>query len=146
MLVAVHMIEIMRGKNMSKLAWSMTAAVLIAGLSGCNNAKSPDAVQDNVSSAQAKASSEVADARQDAGKDINSAQTKMNEQGTELNNADAKGSYDVAMAKADGNHKVSSAKCDALAGDAQKSCKDQADANYDLAKANAKATLDAQKR
>ena len=131
---------------MSKLALSMITALMIAGISGCNNAKSPDTVENNVSSAQAKASSEVADAKQEAGKDINSAQAKMNEQGTDLNNANAKGSYDVAMAKADGDHKVSTARCDALAGDAQKTCKDQADASYDLAKASAKTTLEAQKR
>jgi hypothetical protein len=36
-------------------------------------------------------------------------------------------------------------KCDALSGDSQKACKDQADAKYDLAKANAKAMLASQK-
>src|ERR1700722_14617148 len=50
------------------------------------------------------------------------------------------------MAQADGDHKVAIQKCEAASGDAQKACKDQADAKYDLAKANAKAMLAAQKQ
>jgi hypothetical protein len=49
------------------------------------------------------------------------------------------------MAQADGDHKVALQKCDAFSGDSQKACKDQADAKYDLSKANAKAMLAAQK-
>jgi hypothetical protein len=49
-------------------------------------------------------------------------------------------SYDVAVARADGDHKIAVQKCDTLEGHDQKVCKDQADADYDAAKANAKAT------
>jgi hypothetical protein len=45
----------------------------------------------------------------------------------------------VAVTEAEGRHKIASEKCDALAGDAQKACKDQADAALALTKANAKA-------
>jgi hypothetical protein len=116
---------------MPKLLVSMVAVFAVAMAAGCNNAKSPDAVANDVAAAQAKRASEVADARQDAAND--------------LNNANAKGAYDVAMAQADGDHKVASQRCDAMSGDAQKACKNQADAKYDLAKANAKAMLAAQK-
>jgi len=136
----------LKGKDMSTRALSIMTIFVLAGLSACNSAKSPDAVDSNVASAQAKAASETADARQSAAKDIDSAQSKMNDQSTDLNNANAKGNYEVALAKAEGDHKVWSAKCDAMSGDAQKACKDQADASYDLAKARAKASLDAQKR
>jgi hypothetical protein len=84
-------------------------------------------------------------ASQEAAKDSNQAEAKVDDKTNDLNNANAKGAYDVAMAQADGDHKVALQRCDGLSGDSQKACKDQADAKYDLAKANAKAMLAAQK-
>lgn len=130
---------------MQKLMLSLVALLAVAAASGCDHAKSPDAVANDVAAAQAKRASEVADARQDAAKDENKAEAKVDDKTADLNNANAKGSYDVAMAQADGDHKVALQKCEALSGDSQKACKDQADAKYDLAKANAKAMLAAQK-
>ena len=130
---------------MQKIMLSFVALLAVAAASGCNNAKSPDAVANDVSAAQAKRASEVANAKQDAAKDANKAEAKVDDKTTDLNNVNAKGSYDVAMAQADGDHKVALQKCDSLSGDPQKACKDQADAKYDLAKANAKAMLAAQK-
>ena len=122
------------------------AAMVASGmLAGCNNAKSPDTVAKDVASAQAKRDAEVANARQGAAKEENKAEAKVDDKTVDLNNADAKGAYDVAMARADGDHKVALQRCDALGGDAQKACKEQADAQYDLAKANAKAMLAAKK-
>lgn len=94
--------------------------------SGCNNAKSPDAAAKDIEAAQVTASKEVADAKHDEQKDLSS---------------DA---YQVAVAKADGDHKVAVEKCEMLQGHDQRVCKDQADADYDAAKANAKATKAAQ--
>jgi hypothetical protein len=130
---------------MQKLLVSMVALVAVGMASGCNNAKSPDAVANDVAAAQAKRASEVADAKQDAAKDANQAEAKVDDKTNALNIANAKGAYDVAMAQADGDHKVALQKCEAASGDAQKACKDQADAKYDLAKANAKAMLAAEK-
>jgi Tfp pilus assembly major pilin PilA len=130
---------------MHKLTLSMIALLAMAAASGCNNAKSPDAVANDVASAQAKRAAEVADAKQDAAKDVNKAEAKVDDKTVDLNNVNAKGAYDVAMAQADGDHKVALQKCDGLSGDGQKACKDQADAKYDLSKANAKAMLAAQK-
>ena len=130
---------------MQKLIVSLVALLAVAAASGCNNAKSPDAVANDVAAAQAKRASEVADAKQGAAKDSNQAETKVDEKTTDLDKANAKGAYDVAMAQADGDHKVALQKCDAFSGDSQKACKDQADAKYDLSKANAKAMLAAQK-
>src|SRR5665213_4325605 len=124
---------------MQKLMLSLVALLAVAAASGCDHAKSPDAVANDVAAAQAKRASEVADAKQDAAKDENRSEAKVDDKNADLNNANAKGSYDVAMAQADGDHKVALQKCDALSGDSQKACKDQADAKYDLAKANAKA-------
>ena len=63
-----------------------------------------------------------------------------------LNNAAAKDAYELAVAKADGDRKVALANCQAASGDAQKACKDQANADYDAAKASAKAEALAQKQ
>ncbi len=130
---------------MHRLLISAVAVLAVVAVSGCNNAKSPDAVANDVAAAQAKRASQVADAKQDAAKDANKAEAKVDDKTNDLNNVNAKGAYDVAMAQAEGDHKVALQKCEAVSGDAQKACKDQADAKYDLAKANAKAMLAAQK-
>jgi len=130
---------------MQKSLITLVALVTVTIMAGCNNAKSPDAVSKDVTTAQEKRASEVAEAKQDAAKDENKAAAKVDDKTNDLSNANAKGAYDVAMAQAEGDHKVAIQKCDALSGDAQKACKDQADARYDLAKANAKAMLAAQK-
>jgi hypothetical protein len=105
---------------MDRILVSILATAALAMAGGCNNSKSPHTVAGDVAKAESKASSEVANARQDAMKD------------------ESKGNYEVAMAQADGKHKVALQKCEALSGDAQKACKDEADADYDLAKADAK--------
>ena len=90
-------------------------------LSACNDAKSPDTAAKDIAAADQAARKEVADARQTQQKDM------------------AGDTYDVAVARADGYHKVAIQKCDTLEGHDQKVCKDQADADYEAAKANAKA-------
>jgi len=115
-------------------------ALTLAILAGCNNAKSPDAVADSVAAAQQKAAANVAHAQKDASKDNASATDKVDEKSKDLDNVEAKGAYDVALALAEGNHKVAIEKCNAVSGDAQSKCKDIADADYDAARANAKAS------
>jgi hypothetical protein len=78
---------------------------------------------------------EVAEAQTDASKDVSTAAAKVDEKKRDLNNVSATAAYDVAIAKADGNHKTALDKCAALSGDAQTKCKDQADADYEAAKA-----------
>jgi hypothetical protein len=98
----------------------------LGALGACDNAKSPDAAARDIAAADQSASHEVAQAQRDEQKDLS---------------ADA---YNVAVAQADGDHKVALQKCDTLQGHDQQLCKDQADANYEAAKANAKATKVAQ--
>jgi hypothetical protein len=106
---------------------------------GCDSAKSPDTVAKDVAKAEQKAANEVANSEKAAEKDLNKAAEKVDDKLVAFNNAAAKDAYDLAVAKADGDRKVALASCLALAGDAQKSCKDQAEADYGAAKANAKA-------
>ena len=100
---------------------ALAGLVALGSLAACNNAKSPDAASRDIAAANDSAANKVADAQRDAQKDMSS---------------DA---YKVALAKADGDHQVAIQKCDTLQGHDQQVCKDQADADYDAAKANAKA-------
>jgi len=104
----------------------LATAALGSLLAACNNAKSPDAAAHDIAAADTSAQNQVADAQRDAQKDMS---------------ADA---YNVAIAQADGDHKVAIQKCEVLQGHDQQVCKDRADADYDAAKANAKATKVAQ--
>jgi hypothetical protein len=118
-------------------------AVLAAG---CDKPKSPDAVAHDVAAAEQKASTEVSNSEKDASKDIGNAADKVGDKLTDLNNVAAKDAQNIAFAKADGDRKIALAQCSALAGDAQKKCKDEADADYNAAKANAKADAVAAKQ
>lgn len=121
-------------------------AMTILVLTGCNNAKSPDAVAKDVATAEQKASTEVANSEKDAAKDLDKAAGKVDDKLVDFNNAAAKDAYNMAVAKADGDRKIALANCSAASGDAQKTCKDQADADYDAAKASAKAAAQSEKQ
>jgi hypothetical protein len=105
---------------------SLVGTAALGLLAACNNAKSPDAAARDIAAADRSAAHEMANAQNDAQKDMSS---------------DA---YNVALAKADGDHKIAIQKCEMLQGHDQQVCKDQADADYDAAKANAKAAKMAQ--
>ena len=121
-------------------------AVASALLFGCDRGKSPDQVAQDVANAQDKASTEVAKAQDSAGKDVAAAAEKVGDKLNDLNNDAATDAYKIALAKADGDRKVALAQCAAQSGDAQKSCKNQADADYEAVKANAKAAEVSQKQ
>jgi hypothetical protein len=121
----------------TRLALGIAIAVLI--IAGCDSAKSPDTVAKDVAAAQQKASAEVAKSEQAAEKDLTKAADKVDDKLVDFNNAAARDAYKLAVAKADGDRKVALANCLALGGDAQKTCKDQAEADYGAAKADAKA-------
>jgi hypothetical protein len=123
---------------MRTLLASAIAMAVLAG-TGCDSAKSPDTVAKDVAAAEQKAAAEVANSEKAADKDLNKAADKVDDKLVAFNNAAAKDAYDLAVAKADGDRKVALANCLSLGGDAQKSCKEQAEADYGAAKANAKA-------
>jgi hypothetical protein len=127
-----------KGINMRMVLTSaMAIAVLI--IAGCDSAKSPDTVAKDVAAAQQKAAAELANSEKAAEKDLNKAADRVDDTLVNFNNAAAKDAYNLAVAKADGDLKVALANCLALGGDAHKTCKDQAEADYGAAKANAKA-------
>ncbi len=118
--------------------WTAAMAAMLA-LSGCNKAQSPEKVQSDV--AKATASAERKDERaaeREAKTDANVTNDIVND----VDKANAKevaAAADDAVTQAEGENKIALAKCEALAGDAQKACKDQANAHLQLVKDRAKA-------
>jgi hypothetical protein len=126
---------------------NLTAAILATlCIAACNNAKSPDTVAKDVAKAEQKASTEVTKSEDSAVKDLDGAAGKVDDKVVAFNNAAAKDAYNLAVARADGNRKVALANCESASGDAQKMCKDQAEADYAAAKANAKAAAQSEKQ
>jgi len=130
------------------MRFHLTTALIAATfcIAACNNAKSPDTVAKDVATAEQKASTEVANSENSAAKDLGGAAGKVDDKLIAFNNSAAKDAYDLAVAQADGDRKVALAKCESASGDAQKTCKDQAEASYNAAKANAKAAAQAEKQ
>jgi len=103
--------------------FSLAAAVAAFGLvAACNGAKSPEAASRDIQAADRAVAREVSEARHDQQKDMST---------------DA---YEVAVAQADGDRKIAIQKCETLQGHDQRLCRDQAEADYEAAKAIAKAT------
>jgi hypothetical protein len=94
-------------------------SVAIILMAGCDKAKSPDAVAQDVA---------------------------VDDKLVDLNNVAANDAYKLASAKADGDLKVALANCSAVGGDAQKTCKDQAESDYKSALAAAKTDSQAAKQ
>ena len=129
------------------MRFQLASAMIIAlCLAACNNAKSPDTVAKDVATAEQKASTEVVKSEDSAAKDLNSAAGKVDDKVVAFNNAAAKDVYNLTIAKADGNRKIALANCESASGDAQKLCKDQVEADYAAAKANAKAVAQSEKQ
>ncbi len=120
------------------LSCALLASAVLC-LSACSKAKSPEDVQADVAKAQssaveenAKADEKVKQVEAEAPKDRADALAKVTDK-----NVDAVA--DSAVTEAEGETKIALAKCEALEGDAQKSCKDEANAHLDAVKAKAKA-------
>jgi hypothetical protein len=115
----------------------MIGILTTALVCGCNNAKSPTAVATDVAAARQQASTEVTDARKEAAINVDNAAANPDGSPKDATDVGAKSAYDVAVAQADGDHNVAIQQCLALTGEAQKSCKERADAAYEQAKTHA---------
>jgi hypothetical protein len=116
--------------------------VAALALAGCNKSKSPEDVSRDVANAEQKASIEVAKSEARAQSALDRSYAKINDQEIKFNNDAAHQTYNVAIAKADGNRKVALANCESQSGDVQKACKDQAEADYKTARADAKVSAE----
>ena len=120
------------------LSCALLASALL-GLSACNKAEAPEKVQADVAKAKSdaveentKADEKVKQVEAEAAKDLADAGAKAADKSVGA-------VVDSAVTQAEGETKVALAKCQALEGDAQKTCKDQAKAHMDAVKAKAKA-------
>ena len=94
---------------MRDIKTTLIAALAIAVLAACQQAESPAEVREDVQDAKQEAQQENTQVQADAYED-------------------------TAMTKAEGEHKIAIERCEALAGDEQQLCKDQADAALEAAK------------
>jgi len=125
---------------------SIVICALIAGtavgLSACNQAKSPEDVQANVAKAtsEAAANSAKADATRQQAEAQASEQLARDQAAAAQKAADTSVAAvtDAAVTDAEGQNKIALAKCEALEGDAQKQCKDDANARLAAVKDRAK--------
>ena len=114
-------------------------ASTLLSLSACNKAESPEKVQADVAQAQtnaveenAKADEKVKQVEGESVKDRADALAKVADKSVDA-------LADAAVTQAEGETKIALAKCQALEGDAQKTCKDEANAHMDAVRAKAKA-------
>ena len=115
-------------------------AILSAG-TACNGGKpTPSATPADVEAARQEVAAEVAKAKAEASKDVRSAAKVSGGNSRDVTEAKVVGSYDVAMVQADGEHKIAVEKCLTETPDVQGSCNAKADADYETAKAAAKAS------
>ena len=127
-----------------KLAYVFALVVSASvGLSACNKAESPDKVQADVAKATSDAASN--DANADAARKQAEAQAKQDmlkakaDVQTQAVDKSIAAVADDAVGEAESQTKIALAKCEALEGDAQKQCKDQANAHLQTVKDRAKA-------
>ena len=120
------------------LSCALLASALLC-LSACNKAESPEKVQEDVAKAQttaaeenAKADEKVKQVEAEAAKDRADALAKVADKSVGA-------IADSAVTQAEGDTKIALAKCQALESDAQKACKDAANAHLDEVRAKAKA-------
>jgi hypothetical protein len=124
---------------------SMAGLAALALIAGCNSHKTHPPTAQDIEAAKQDVQHEVEQARAEATKDIKSAE-KISGSSKGVAQAKAEGAYDIAMVKADGDHKVATEQCLTLQASLQQTCKDQADAEYESAKATAKAIRVARKQ
>ncbi len=121
----------------SLLLSAAVAAMLV--LSACNKAESPDKVASDVAKAAESAEKKDARAEEKAEKTDAAVTNELAKDVDKANSKEVSAAADDAVIQAEGENKIALAKCEALAGDAQKACKSQANAELDMVKQRAKA-------
>ncbi|HVW68670.1 MAG TPA: hypothetical protein VHB68_06820 [Steroidobacteraceae bacterium] len=115
------------------------AVAALFALGGCNKASPPDKVASDVAKATAEAEKNNARSAKKAEEADAAIADDLDKNVDKANARAASAAADDAVTQAEGQNKIELARCQALAGDAQKACKDQANAELDLVKERAKA-------
>jgi hypothetical protein len=113
------------------------AFLYAASVSGCHRAQSPQQVEKDVAAARQKAAEQKQEAQRSAESKIASARADVQSHLRDAEHVTAEQTGKVAEAEAEGAYKVALAECERLSGDAQKSCRDKAEADYQVAKTRA---------
>jgi hypothetical protein len=116
--------------------WLATA---LLGLSACNKGESPDKVQADVAQAKSEAVEENAKAEEKRKQVEAEAAQDRKDAAAKATDKSVGAVVDSAVVQAEGDTKVALAKCEALEGDAQQTCKDKANAHMAAVKEKAKA-------
>ncbi len=116
----------------------MAVAIAAGLLVGCNKAKGPAEVAKDVNAASQAAAESNAKAEERAAQRVADARNDMRNEQRDAQHVAAVQEQKLADTDAAGDRKIALAKCEALSGDAQKACKDRAQADYDVAVAQAK--------
>lgn len=121
-----------------KVTVALAALAALLALSACERQKSAAEVHKDTAAAEQQAVDSTSKADDKAEQRIASARGDVRDEQRDLAHTAAAENEKVADTQADGAHKVALARCESLGGSAQKSCKNQADADYQAAKADAK--------
>jgi hypothetical protein len=121
-----------------RIVYVAATLTAIGCLAACNQAKSPSEVAKDVNSASQQADARSAKAEESADSKIAAEQKDVHNAQREEEHVAAVQAQDVAKTEAEGARKVALAKCEALSGNRQQACKDQANADYDMRIAQAK--------
>jgi hypothetical protein len=122
----------------TSMFWALGAATILA-MAGCNQAKSPDSVQGDVNRAEASGAKQVARAEDSEARTDQRQESRVASAVDKANAQEVDAAVDTALAQAEADTRVALAKCEALAGDQQKACRDPANGQLDIAKSKAKA-------
>ncbi len=120
------------------LSCALLASALL-GLSACHKAESPDKVQADVAKAKSDAADENIKAEEKRKQVEAEAAKDRADAGAKAADKSVGAVVDSAVTQAEGETNVALAKCEALEGDAQKACRDKANAHMDAVKEKAKA-------
>lgn len=109
-----------------------------AALSACNQAKSPDSVRRDMSSAAESGSKRLAEAQRNEARTDASAEADAQRAVDRANAKEMEAAVNTAVTQAEAENKVELARCEALQGERQRACRDQANARLDMARAQAR--------
>lgn len=118
---------------------ALASMVVAAGaLTACGHSESAAQVARDTAVAEHTAADNAARVQQKADARIASARGDVRDEQRDLAHVDAVEAQRVADTQAAGEYQVALARCEALSGATQQVCKDQASADYDIAKVRAK--------
>jgi hypothetical protein len=116
----------------------LAAVGCVSILAGCHRARSSAQVDEDVAAARERAARQTEKVEESAQTKLADARKEVRSAERDAEHVDAVEAQKVADTQAEGTRKVALAACEALSGDAQVSCKDKAEADYQAAEARAK--------